>query len=121
MARRKTVPISTKPSNTGAATVGESAAISSAKPPGASDARSEIEPIQTSRTGPLGTIVYGTVYYLSYGVMFSVTLLGACIPGSTLIGRAWKDGSEAGRRKAERFSAEVGITESDPATTGGSG
>jgi hypothetical protein len=46
--------------------------------------------------------VYGTVFCLSYGVVFSAILLGKCIPGSGLAGQALLDGAGSARRSFER-------------------
>ncbi len=90
MARKKTVSITRKPS-TAASPPPLPATL---KPNGRTDTA------LVPALGPLGKAVYGTVYCVSYGVMFGVILLGACIPGSALIGRAWQDGSGAARLRA---------------------
>ncbi|MGH8549548.1 MAG: hypothetical protein ACRERU_13300 [Methylococcales bacterium] len=107
MAQKKTVSISRKPSTAGLpAIVGELAAAASPPPsPATLKPNGGSDTVQAPTLGPLGTAVYGTVYCLSYGVMFSVILLGACIPGSALIGRAWQDGSRAARRGFGRVPA----------------
>ncbi|BBL74717.1 hypothetical protein [Methylomagnum ishizawai] len=48
---------------------------------------------------PLGKLVYGTVFGISYGVVFTAILLGKLIPGSGLIRRSMGDGAVS----AERF------------------
>jgi hypothetical protein len=45
--------------------------------------------------GFIGRAVYGTLYCLSYGVVFGAMVVGSIIPGSGLIGRALRDGAAA--------------------------
>ena len=48
--------------------------------------------------GPVGRTVYGLAYCLSYGVVFGAVFAGKCIPGSSLIGRGFRDGADSARR-----------------------
>ena len=117
MVRKKTVSISTKPSSPDAATTGDESAASSVESHAAETSETDgaTDLVQTPALGRVGTVVYGTVYCLSYGVMFSVIMLGTCIPGSALIGRAWQDGTGAARRKTEELRAAPESNDSDSA------
>jgi hypothetical protein len=116
MAQRKTVSISRKPSTTVIPANGKATAVAPSLPPpiaplkrnGTSDP--ELDPT----IGLLGSAVYGTVYCLSYGVMFNMILLGSCIPGNALIGRAWQDGARAARSWFPGSAISVG----NPSTRG---
>ena len=101
MARKKTIAITRKPTTATAATsipfaipepplklnVNLDAAAEWREPPPA-DA-------ETIAYGPVRRIVYGSLYCVSYTVVFSAILLGKLIPGSRLIGHALRDGSSA--------------------------
>ena len=115
MARRKTVSISSKPSSSDAAATAEESAASSQESPVPSETDEATDLVRASSLGAVGTVVYGAVYCVSYGVMFSVVMLGTCVPGSSLIGRAWQDGSGAARRKAEGLRAGGETNDADPA------
>lgn len=52
--------------------------------------------------GPVGRAIYGTVFCVSYGVVFGAILIGYFIPGSGLIGRALNDGAEAAQGTFKR-------------------
>jgi len=105
MARKKTVSISRKPSAADASPVaGEPAA--QASPPPLAMKLQPYESVQdapeaalsVASLNPVGRVVYGTVYCLSYGVVYSVILLGQFIPGSGLVGHALLDGAGSARR-----------------------
>lgn len=65
-------------------------------------------PVAAANPGPLGKLVYGTVFGISYGVVFTAILLGKLIPGSGLMRRAMGDGADS----AERFfEARDGVPE----------
>lgn len=94
MARKKTVSISRKPS-----------AAQASPPPLAM----KLQPYESAQDAPeaalsvaslnpVGRMVYGTVYCLSYGVVYSAILLGQFIPGSGLVGHALLDGAGSARR-----------------------
>lgn len=104
MARKKTVSISRKPSAADLPAIGEEPAVAASSPPypATMNPGGGTDTGLAPALGAFGTAVYGTVYCLSYGVMFSVILIGACIPGGALIGRAWQDGSGAARRRYGR-------------------
>ncbi len=53
--------------------------------------------------GPLGKLVYGTVYGISYSVVFTAILLGKLIPGGALVGRGLRDGAASA---GQRFEAK---------------
>lgn len=60
-------------------------------------------PVKSSQSiNPLGKAVYGTVYCLSYGVVFGALIIGSLIPGSALIGRALQEGAEAASKDFKR-------------------
>ena len=102
MARKKTIAITRKPSTESAATgiqfaipepplklnLNFDAPSTELRGPSATDSK-------TIGYGPIGRVVYGTVYRASYAVVFSAILLGKLIPGSRLIGHALRDGSSA--------------------------
>ncbi len=103
MARKKTIAITRKPPTTEAADASIQFAIpepplklnlnfdapsTELRGPSATDSK-------TIGYGPIGRVVYGTVYRASYAVVFSAILLGKLIPGSRLIGHALRDGSSA--------------------------
>ncbi len=102
MARKKTIAITRKPSTESAATNNQfavpehplklnlnfDAPSTELRGPSATDSK-------TIGYGPIGRVVYGTVYRASFAVVFSAILLGKLIPGSRLIGHALRDGSSA--------------------------
>lgn len=98
MARKKSIAISRKPS----AEPTPSTELVLGEPSDNSLQLSETtqsSPISADATpGFFGRMVYGTVYGMSYGVVFSALLLGALIPGSQLIGKALEDGSDSAKR-----------------------
>ncbi|MFM8330950.1 MAG: hypothetical protein ACKN9T_04625 [Candidatus Methylumidiphilus sp.] len=119
MARKKTVAFSRKPAaETGAqdiesaanpapAAAPETAAPPSHDGPAEAPLSLQLQPVETAAErdtaltptlNPFGAAVYGTVFCLSYGLMFSALLLGACLPGSALVGRAWQAGTGSARR-----------------------
>jgi hypothetical protein len=103
MARKKTVSISRKPSAEDAAPE-DSGASANPSPlamtlqPYAEILEDEASPLSL---GPVGKVVYGTVFCLSYGVVFGAILLGQFIPGSRVLGHALQDGAASARRSFE--------------------
>lgn len=115
MARKKTIPISRKPTG-GPMRRGSSepfgsgspAAIEAASGPGAGSSEASRQCAPKPASGPLGRVLYGAVFGLSYGVVFTAILVGRLIPGSDLIGRGLRDGGDSAQRffKAEPESPE---------------
>lgn len=114
MARKKTVTFLRKPAaETGAQDIESAASPAPAEAPppdhgpAAAPLSMQLQPVETAAErdtalapmlNPFGAAVYGTVFCLSYGLMFSTLLLGACLPGSALVGRAWQAGTGSARR-----------------------
>lgn len=119
MARKKTVAISRKPSvsappapaEAAAANPEANAAPEASRPPAGAASRHDDAPRREARppepaiAGPLGRMVYGTVFSLSYGVVYGVILIGQLIPGGRLIGRGLRDGATAARRDFDQRAA----------------
>lgn len=105
MARKKTVSISAKPSAQTLPLVLEDAELfseqTSTPPPFANNPVHDSPAADEIRLNPIGRVVYGTVYCLSYGVVFSAMLLGKIIPGSGLIARGMHDGADAAQHVFE--------------------
>lgn len=104
MAKRKTVSISRKPSSVPPPDHAEAPAVLAPSPVVMAESRGERPRDRPAppATGLVGRAVYGTVFYVSYGVVFSVLLVGKLIPGSGLIGRGLRDGSAAAQSDFER-------------------
>ncbi|CAL1239477.1 hypothetical protein [Candidatus Methylocalor cossyra] len=100
MAKKKTVAIAQKPTaRRPSVAVERGEGVSAAPRPPA-----ELGPHRASRAGPLGRLVYGAAFGLSYGVVLGAILVGRLIPGGALIGRGLRDGAAAaGRRGGESF------------------
>lgn len=98
MARKKSIAISRKPS----AEPTPSTELVLGEPLDNSLQLSETtqsSPISADATpGFFGRMVYGTVYSMSYGVVFSALILGSFIPGSQLVGRALEEGADSAKR-----------------------
>jgi len=47
---------------------------------------------------PLGYVLYGPVFCISYGLVFTAILLGNIIPGTRYIVRGMHDGADAAQR-----------------------
>lgn len=102
MARKKTVSISRKPSSvTPPSPVAETAVLDQPQTVPGQDQTPRDMPTSTHRptVGPIGRVVYGTVFCVSYGVVFSAILIGKFIPGSGLIGRGLQDGAGSARSR----------------------
>jgi hypothetical protein len=119
MAKRKSISISPKPTAGLAAPVQPDApprdgsAIPAARldPPASPLHRAPPRPkppgaAQAGPAGPLGKLVYGAVFGVSYGVAFTAILLVKLMPGGTLVGRACRDGTAAAGRWFEEPMAE---------------
>jgi len=106
MARKKTVSISRKPPADSVEPVGgESAAQPGLSPlamtlqPYADILHDEPASVRAALSlGPVGRVVYGTVFCLSYGVVYSAVLIGQFIPGGRVLGHALRDGAGAAER-----------------------
>ena len=94
MSRRKSITIARKP-------------IARTQPIGADAARgisvAETVPGDTAETtsasfGIIGKAVYGAVFCLTYGVVFSALAIGTLVPGKRIIGQAMVDATASARR-----------------------
>jgi len=105
MARRKTVSISRKPSADDAPPADDESAAPASPSPLALTLQPYAdlvdEPPPGLSLGPVGRVVYGTVFCLSYGVVYSAILLGQFIPGGRVLGHALRDGAGAAQRRFE--------------------
>lgn len=104
MAKRKTVSISRKPSTVPPTTQSEAPPAPDRPLMAMMEALGDAprERFAPPAAGVVGRAVYGTVFYVSYGVVFSVLLVGKLIPGSGLIGRGLRDGAAAAQSDFER-------------------
>ena len=110
MARKKTVSLSRKPSLDETSAVAIEAADEASLPPLNLKLQPYAESLGDSKAGsrcPVVQVVYGTVYCMSYGVVYGVILLGKLIPGSKLLGHAMQDGATAAALRFELKSALV--------------
>jgi hypothetical protein len=110
MARKKTVSISRKPSNADAVGTPEPSQAAADDNPPKAYLPPSLEPSTdivlvappsaptAPQLGRFGRVVYGTVYCISYGVVFSAILIGQFIPGSRVVGQAMLDGGGSARR-----------------------
>ncbi len=106
MARKKIVSISRKPSADDMPMAGVEPVATGSPPPLSLKLQAYPEAPETTPSAPalspLGRVVYGTVYCVSYGVVYGAILLGQFIPGSGLVGHALLDGAGSARRSFER-------------------
>jgi hypothetical protein len=101
MAQKKTVSI-----------IPKSTAESGNQPPSDSPDRGLVADQEETRR-LCGRLVYGTVYTITYGVVYGALTLGRILPGSALIGQAIRDGHTSARSDFEQSQTATGDSLAD--------
>ncbi|MDD2768366.1 MAG: hypothetical protein PHT19_06505 [Methylococcus sp.] len=102
---KKVVPISSKPRGPALSLVVATEEKTTQPPqPHASAAEETRE--ETAGNGLIARAVYGSVYCLSFGVVFGALVLGKLVPGRRLIAKGLQDGTAAACNSLNWFGTE---------------
>lgn len=108
MAQRKSVKLSTRPVHAAEATRGLSALGGNFISSDEAETREAGARSTGSDYGLLAQAVYGTVYALSFGCVFSAILVSRFLPGQEIVARGIGNGARAAHRVAAGFGKKSG-------------
>lgn len=114
---KKVVPISSKPRGPALSLVlatEERASPSIPATPIDDFSKAKARSAEPASTGLIARAVYGSVYCVSFGVVFSALVLGKLIPGRRLVAKGLLDGTMAARQSMDWFGTRRGGDAHDP-------